>query len=544
MLRIQHLTLAAAMSLSCVLSAQMSGTYTVNPSGSGPRNYTTFNSATYDLTQLGVNGPVTIEVAPGTYSGNWYIAPIPNASPTQGVTITSSAAGPARLSPNNSFNGKLLIQDAGTTNPCRFVTIDGIEFVGIPSLTLSGILSRGYVQDLEVLNCKFDTCTLDLPELKHAIGEGRDWSLHHSTFTKSFLHLNEMNALQIHHCDFESCDILIQFSAAAYRQTRIYNNVFRGTWRSHNNTHLAMVRLALSGRGRSILVDHNTFHLDSQSGGSCLDIPGDFGHPNEVRNNIFFHDGSGTIVRFNSTNPFALQTDHNIYWSTQNALPIYSSQTTNHYTLTSWQNTTGQGLNSKVTNPLFVNGRTSPIDLHIKPGSPASTNAGPTRSWIIDDIEETLRYPKTAIGAYEGEHPVTFTSFGQGCAGSGGFVPRIQTIGDRKLGSTNLTMTLTSANSTANTMAHLAIGLSNTSIGSIPLPFAFGGCDLLVAPAIMRTIPVGGLHGAGQGIATYPFPLPNDPKLIGTRIYFQWIVTDMVPGGTGLIFSNAGELQF
>ena len=50
-------SLAAALTFCCALGAQMSGTYTVDRLGTGPRNFKSLNAAGYDLAALGVSGP-------------------------------------------------------------------------------------------------------------------------------------------------------------------------------------------------------------------------------------------------------------------------------------------------------------------------------------------------------------------------------------------------------------------------------------------------------------------------------------------------------
>ena len=45
------------------LPAQMSGAYTLDPAGSGARNFKDLGSAVAQLSKLGISGPVTIEMA-------------------------------------------------------------------------------------------------------------------------------------------------------------------------------------------------------------------------------------------------------------------------------------------------------------------------------------------------------------------------------------------------------------------------------------------------------------------------------------------------
>lgn len=70
------------------IASPLSGTYTINVSGSGSTNYTSFADAVTDLKNVGVLGPVTFNVAAGTYSGALNISgAIPGASATNRVVF-------------------------------------------------------------------------------------------------------------------------------------------------------------------------------------------------------------------------------------------------------------------------------------------------------------------------------------------------------------------------------------------------------------------------------------------------------------------------
>ena len=82
------LLLSALFITSLTLSAQtpMSGTYSVDLSGSG--NYNSIPAAVTALAQNGVNGPVTINIKDGTY-GQFTVDSIPGASSTNSLTFQS-----------------------------------------------------------------------------------------------------------------------------------------------------------------------------------------------------------------------------------------------------------------------------------------------------------------------------------------------------------------------------------------------------------------------------------------------------------------------
>lgn len=125
--------------------------------------------------------------------------------------------------------------------------------------------------------------------------------------------------------------------------------------------------------------------------------------------------------------------------------------------------------------------------------------------------------------------------FGQGCQGTGGFVPVINSVEVPELQAPAFRLQVHDA--FAPTSAVLFLSNSNTTWMGLPLPFPLGGgCDLLVGPVLTATAAVAG-PGAGQGVGELSFAIPNDPSLRIGRIYTQWLVIDptaMNPLGAAL----------
>jgi hypothetical protein len=71
--------------------AQLSGTYTIDATGSGGKNYKTFNAAVDSLTTRGVSGPVVFNVADGVYKEQVRIPFISGASATNTITFQSKS---------------------------------------------------------------------------------------------------------------------------------------------------------------------------------------------------------------------------------------------------------------------------------------------------------------------------------------------------------------------------------------------------------------------------------------------------------------------
>jgi hypothetical protein len=80
-------------------SAQLSGIYTVNPQGSGTNNYTSLQSALTSLSNSGVSGPVTINVAPGLYQGQFFLDSVAGTSQVKRIIIQkdTSLTGDVRI---------------------------------------------------------------------------------------------------------------------------------------------------------------------------------------------------------------------------------------------------------------------------------------------------------------------------------------------------------------------------------------------------------------------------------------------------------------
>ena len=84
---LRRLVAAALVLLSLPVFSQLSGTYTIDPSGTGTTNYASFTAAVSALTTSGVSGPVTFNVAAGTYSEQIVIGAITGSSATNRVTF-------------------------------------------------------------------------------------------------------------------------------------------------------------------------------------------------------------------------------------------------------------------------------------------------------------------------------------------------------------------------------------------------------------------------------------------------------------------------
>jgi DNA-binding beta-propeller fold protein YncE len=126
----------------------------------------------------------------------------------------------------------------------------------------------------------------------------------------------------------------------------------------------------------------------------------------------------------------------------------------------------------------------------------------------------------------------TATTYGQGLAGAGGFVPRLCGIFSPCPGES---FALEWRNVVGGSATILALGTQNPSTP------AFGG-TLLVSPLAIVLVPMPGTPQApGEGDLVIPFTLPNDPTWIGAKIRMQALCADAA-APFGVSMSNGLEL--
>jgi hypothetical protein len=136
--------------------------------------------------------------------------------------------------------------------------------------------------------------------------------------------------------------------------------------------------------------------------------------------------------------------------------------------------------------------------------------------------------------------------FGQGCAGSGGFIPRIAGLGGVPSRG-NLAFAVGLDQALAPTDAILFLGGSDQSWLGVPLPYSLRGlglpgCALQVSIDVTLALQTLGA-GPGQGTAAQPLGVPNDPNLRGMFVFTQWWVVDPGPGPAPAALSAGLRIQ-
>ena len=119
------LSTAAFALLAMPMFAQLSGSYTIDPNGTGTSNYTSFTSAISALSTSGVSGSVTFNVKQGTYSEQVTIPSVTGASASNTITFqadpTNTAAATVTNTPTGTSNNWTV-----RLNGCNDVTIKGL----------------------------------------------------------------------------------------------------------------------------------------------------------------------------------------------------------------------------------------------------------------------------------------------------------------------------------------------------------------------------------------------------------------------------------
>jgi gliding motility-associated-like protein len=102
------------------------GIYTINPTGTGNRNFTSFKSAVAAM-ECGIAGEVIFDVVPGTYTEQVYMHRIPGASDTSRVTFRSQNGNPASVT----------LTFAGTAANNYVLKLDSASYITYSNITIT-----------------------------------------------------------------------------------------------------------------------------------------------------------------------------------------------------------------------------------------------------------------------------------------------------------------------------------------------------------------------------------------------------------------------
>ena len=428
----------------------ISGIVSVGPS----EDYSTIHALRQDLAANGVNGPLTVNIASGTYNENISFGEINGASATNTITLQSAALSADSVVWQNNSNNY---------SKNYAVNLDGTDHMRFKHITFSGTVASysrqmvvtGVVDSLVVDSCHFET---------NATSVGSN-----SNYTSFYGYNAYLSGLQITNSTFENTHhyaIYIDANAVTPRPSNIeisnnrFINMYDGIFVDYhdkvsirNNTmsnsismgsygiYLNQVDSAtviennriydpentlsygiyLSGcnaseenPGRIInnIIQSNTHGIYMWSDVSYYNLYHNtiYTHSSNplhiyyyalhlsIKNNIFMSDGATSYIYLGNNSSYVssayLDMDYNnIFFSNSSYSPFRVSSA--NYTLSTWQSTFGQDSNSVITDPYFT-------DSTLVPFSPWMDNMGTPISGITLDINGATRSETTPdVGAAE-----------------------------------------------------------------------------------------------------------------------------------------------
>lgn len=179
---------------------------------------------------------------------------------------------------------------------------------------------------------------------------------------------------------------------------------------------------------------------------------------------------------------------------------------------------------------------------------PAMVAGAPFRRWLLNGTPAgslpTILVSVGGLTSLTAEYaqlvPGGLVSFGAGCRGSHG-VPLTHTASGTPLVAGAVTYALAAALPATPTI--LMVGVSDQRLFQLPLPFeatplGAPGCWLYCDHVVM-------LPGRadGNGRQSIPVAVPDEPSLIGGRIFSQFFAVDFAVNTAGLTSSNAIETR-
>ena len=527
--------LSALLVLSLVggSSAQLSGAYTIDPAGSGSRNYKTLIMASAMLLGHGVGGPVVFTVASTTFKEEMRVWSATGMSATNTVTFVAVGS-PAIIDATGLPNG-LTVNGA-----CRYYVFENLEVKGFSSygLNMTGP-SNSRATFCTFRKCKFDAPATSSSSVRAAhlyysddctfedcvfAGGGRQW------------YTQQINRCVIRRCEFDGKGMSSQMLSLwnSNDSDNLYENCFM-----HDIGPTGYAIMANYSQ-HGMMFWHNTIIVKTSQvafyDGSCCA----WSRANSFRNNIVINTGTGGCIRYGHSNGLLdyNDADYNCYWAPSGLVcELENGSTFTKGTLAAWKTfynanratlvrpggpTPAQAVmddNSIEMDPSLVSS-VSPYDIHLKSSSPC-LDAGTTKyvagTWIsynqtykvLDDFEGEAR-PATLvdIGADEAMSNILTLS------GSGKINTAVNLSLDAGTGEAGLTYQLGSA--FADTPP-IPIDTRVLNLSMDPLLFI---SVTSLAPTIFANY--GGFLDA-NGKATAALNIPNIPALDQIRIYTAFV---------------------
>lgn len=152
------------------ISSPLSGVYTINPTGSGSTNYTSFAAAITDLTNVGILGPVTFNVTAATYTGQVVVpaTPVAGASSTNTITFDGgNGNATTRILTSSTANGATLV-----LNGCKYYTFKNLTVTNTVSGGGTGVGVVGTATNDNGSSNAIRNCRILLPNVGFSTAYG------------------------------------------------------------------------------------------------------------------------------------------------------------------------------------------------------------------------------------------------------------------------------------------------------------------------------------------------------------------------------------
>ncbi len=183
--------LALSLCFATIVNAQLSGTYTINSNPSQNPNYTSLSAAASALS-AGVSGPVTFQVAPGTYEEYVTVNQINGASATNRVKFIGMGADNQQV---------VITSNAGYTDNST-IKINGADYVTFENMTVT-TTSTGSNAQLLRFNSQ---CDYDRFENVRFVGVEVNSSS--TANEKNLVHMNNGDGIINHDTQFVGCQFI------------------------------------------------------------------------------------------------------------------------------------------------------------------------------------------------------------------------------------------------------------------------------------------------------------------------------------------------
>ena len=308
-----------------------SGTYTIDPGGSGGFNFTTLTQAV-DALKCGILGPVVFNVQPGTYNEQVTIPVVAGTSATNTVTFNG--------------NGASIVFTSANTNQRAGITLDGADYIRINNFIINGSAGT-YGWGIQLLNgADYNIISNNTINVLNATNTAYNFLgiCIGGTFTTPISASNAGNYNTISGNTITGGYYPVVFygsSAAPYNtDNKVFNNIVKDAYSysiyvygnvngiiSRNDisrpTKAASTTTAgvfLSTGSSGMLVDKNTIHnmFDGFTAGTSIFYGiytsglATVGNENKITNNLIYTpNGNGAVYGiYNSTSPY-MQAYHN-----------------------------------------------------------------------------------------------------------------------------------------------------------------------------------------------------------------------------------------